>query len=44
MIIIKTIQLDQNKFANRFLDKMVQLFIFTKRGKVREEMQQALFS
>lgn len=40
----KTIQLDQNKCSNSFLNKIVQLFVFTKRGKIKEETQHGIFS
>lgn len=44
MISLKTIQPEQSKFSNRFLNKIVQLFIFTKGRKEREEMWHGILS
>lgn len=44
MTSVKTIQIDKNKFSNRFLNKIVQLFIFIEGGKEREETQHGIFS
>lgn len=44
MTSVKTIQTDKNKFSNRFLNKIVQLFIFIEGGKGREETQHGIFS
>ena len=44
MTSVKTIQIDKNKFSNRFLNKIVQLFIFIEGGKGREETQHGIFS